>query len=286
MAHLQKGLKTLIAMVKIVSAEKANMCKSMQSEVINLGGSILINGRSFKKEHIYIRAIFLFVLICIISGLLIYQQTLKKQSGILLSFDDYNPQNWEQYFDLFDDYNVKVTFFINASSPTDFCDMARSRGHEIAFHTVGHVKLTEVSEEEFFAQAIAPIEVFKEYGYEITSFAYPYGEYTDWMNEELLKYYNVVRGAYYYQLYDKDDFNKEFVESKPIDNIYYKSDEIFQADITRMLTEASINEGTIVSLYSHAIDGGDWCVMSDRIEYIFQKAQELNLKFYTYMDLQ
>ena len=51
-----------------------------------------------------------------------------------------------------------------------------------------------------------------------------------------------------------------------------------------MLTEASQNEGTVLSLYSHAIEGGDWCVMPDRLEFLFQKAQELNLKFYTYKD--
>ncbi|MDR2045220.1 MAG: polysaccharide deacetylase family protein [Clostridium sp.] len=209
-----------------------------------------------------------------------------EQSGILLSFDDYSPANWEEYFDLFDEYNVKVTFFINAEAPTDFCEKAVSRGHEIGFHTISHAKLSECTAEQFYAQAIAPIDTFREYGYELTSFAYPYGEYSGWMNEALLKHYETVRGGWYYQLCPKDALQSAFVEAKPIDNYYYASIEKFQGDITQMLTDASQNKGTVVSMYSHAIADGDWCVWPERLEYIFQMAESLNLKFYTYKDLQ
>ena len=241
-----------------------------------------------KKIYIVLAAAIVAVFALVLTGF-INQKKLeneKNQSGILLAFDDYNEQNWESYFDLFDQYDVRVTFFVNAYYPTEFCLRAIECGHEIGFHTLGHANLREVTKEEFIVQAIDPIEVFKEHGVELTSFAYPYGAYEAWMNEELLEHYDVVRGAYYYQLYNKSEFQKEFVESKPIDNYYYATDEAFQEDITQMLTEASQNEGTIVSLYSHAIDGGDWCVSAERLEYIFQKAKELNLKFYIYKDLQ
>lgn len=213
-------------------------------------------------------------------------ENINDQSGILLSFDDCNEENWEQYFDLFDKYNVKVTFFINASRPTDFCIKAQNRGHEIGYHTRDHVRLTEVSKEEFLKQAITPIKVFKENGCELTSFSYPYGAYSEWMNEELLKHYKVLRGAYYYELYPKENLERGFVEAKSIDNVNYDSDESFQEEIKKMLTEASQKKGSVVSLYSHVIDGGDWCVLPERLEYIFQKADELNLKFYTYKDLE
>ena len=101
----------------------------------------------------------------------------KNQSGILLAFDDYDTDSWEAAFDLFDEYGVKATFFVNAFGPGDFCAQAKERGHEIGFHTIGHMDLTLLEEEHIIEQAIAPIESFREQGYELTAFAYPYGKY-------------------------------------------------------------------------------------------------------------
>lgn len=242
-------------------------------------------GSTMKKKLIILAAI-VAAFIIILGIVVIYRHNVENQSGILLSFDDYNEKNWEDHFDLFDKYNVKVTFFINAGEPTDFCTKAISRGHEIGYHTKGHARLTEVSDEEFIEQAIAPIAVFKEKGIELTSFAYPYGAYTEETNEKLLQHYKITRGAYFYHLHQKITYQKGFVESKPIDNVYYETDELFEEDITNMLTEVKENKRTIVSMYSHSIDGGDWCVTEDRLEFIFKKAQELGLKFYIYKDLQ
>lgn len=210
----------------------------------------------------------------------------RNRSGILLAFDDYSPDNWESYFDLFDKYGVKVSFFINAEEPTDFCANAVARGHEIGFHGAEHVRMTEISEEEIIEYAIEPIEVFRQQGYELTSFAYPYGEYTDELNALLLQHYNVVRGAYFYALNPKENLQKGFVESMSIDNVNYESDQHFQETVDMVLSDACRNKGTVVSIYSHAIDGGNWCVAPDRLEYIFQKAEELGLEFYTFKNLQ
>ncbi len=43
------------------------------------------------------------------------------QKVILLSFDDYGAPCWEAAFDRFEKYDARVTFFINAREPTDFC---------------------------------------------------------------------------------------------------------------------------------------------------------------------
>ena len=77
------------------------------------------------------------------------------------------------------------------------------------------------------------------------------------------------------------------VESLPIDNVYYSSDEEFREQIDFVLEQLSNNKGAVVGLYSHAIgDGGDWCVPEERLEYIFQRAQEMGIQFYTYKELQ
>ena len=222
-----------------------------------------------------------------LGGIKLYRVYKARQCGIVLAFDDYSADSWEEHFDLFDKYNVKVTFFVNAYEPMEFCFNAIERGHEIAYHTAAHVNMTEITEEEIYQQAIAPIEVFREQGIELTTFAYPYGAYNEKLNELLLQHYNILRGAYYYQLAGKHEMRHGFVESLSIDNANYSSEEEFRDRIDFVLEELSNNKGAVVGLYSHAIaDGGAWCVPEERLEYIFQRAQEMGIQFYTYKELQ
>lgn len=240
-----------------------------------------------KKKIIPISLGILFLLTAFtLGGVKLYRVKQARQCGILLAFDDYCPDNWRSYFDLFDQYNVKVTFFVNCYEPTDFCYEAIERGHEIGFHTANHSNVVGVTMEELQATAVDPIQVFHEKGIDMTSFAYPYGAYSYETNEYLLQHYNILRGAYYYNLHSKADLRKGFVESYSLDNINYSSDEEYEAAITQILTELDNNVGAVTSLYSHAIEGGDWCVTEDRLIFLFEKAQELGLEFYTFQELQ
>lgn len=231
-------------------------------------------------------AVFLLIVAGILGGIKLVRVYKARQCGIVLAFDDYNPESWEQHFDLFDEYDAKVTFFVNCSEPTDFCYDAIERGHDIGFHTIGHVNLKEVSEEEVYQQAIEPIEVFREHGIELTSFAYPYGGYNESLNELLQQHYKVLRGAYYYQLVGKDKMRQGFVESFSIDNVNYSSDEEFQQSIDAMLEELGNNTGAVVGLYSHAIGVGNWCISEERLEYILKRGKEMGIRFYTFRELQ
>ncbi len=239
-----------------------------------------------RKKFIISISIIFFAIILILGCVKIYRVYKARQCGILLAFDDYNAESWEEYFDLFDRYNAKVTFFVNATEPTDFCYDAIERGHEIAFHTINHIDMTTITEEEVYIQAIKPIETFREHGIELTSFSYPYGAYSGELNDLLLQYYKVLRGAYYYQVVGKDVMRHGFVESLSIDNIHYSSDEEFEKHIDSIIAELSRNKGAVVGLFSHAIGGGDWCITGERLEYLLQKANEAGIQFYTYKELQ
>ena len=136
----------------------------------------------------------------VLGGIKLYRIQDRNQCGILLAFDDYNADNWEGYFDLFDEYGVKATFFICANEPTDFCYDALERGHEIAFHTAGHQELTALSEEEVYQQAIDPIEVFRDGGIELSTFAYPKGSRNEELDEKLLGIKRFCVGRISYRL--------------------------------------------------------------------------------------
>lgn len=249
---------------------------------------------SRKKLVIIIAGIVVCMLLAGVVALRTYRRTTaawaeqqRNQKGILLAFDDYNPNSWSEHFDLFDKYGVKVTFFVNLDEPDEFCAEAVKRGHEIGYHTKSHANLTEVSEEDFYEETIAPIENFRSQGYGLTSFAYPYGLYEDWMNEELLQHYETVRGAYHFMGYYKDALKKGFMEAYPLDNVYFESDEQFREKVGELLDVlAGCDNGTVACVYSHAISGGDWCITADRLEILFQEAQERDLVFYTFQELQ
>lgn len=119
------------------------------------------------KRKIIISAFAVFVLVTAITlgCIKLYRVRQARQSGILLAFDDYSADNWESRFDLFDKYDVKVTFFLNASEPTDFCYRAIERGHEIGFHSIGHIDACAATDEEIQTQIIDPIDTFRRGGY-------------------------------------------------------------------------------------------------------------------------
>ncbi len=240
-----------------------------------------------KKKIIKLSTTFIILLFLLVVSFKLYERHEYNQKGILLSFDDYSENTWSDTFDLFDQYDVKVTFFINGAEPTEFCYDAIERGHEIGYHTLGHAKLTETTTDEFYMQAIEPLKVFHDAGIYITSFAYPYGEYDEWMNEELLKHYKTTRGAWYYRGTYKKDVNNGFMESFSIDNVHYASDEEFRAQICERLDGlVACDPGTVVSFFSHSISTGDWCITPERLIILFEEAEKRNLKFYTFKDLQ
>ncbi len=211
----------------------------------------------------------------------------EKTYGILLSFDDYAVDSWENSLDLLDEHDVDVTFFVNVSKPSGFCYEAKARGHEIGYHTRNHTRLTELSKQEFYEETVADIENFREEGFELTSFAYPYGAYEDWMNVELLKYYDTVRGAWVFKGYNRESVSEGFVESGSLDNLHFESDEDFRREIQKMLDDLlECEQGTVASLYSHAIDYGDWCISPERLEILFQEAEKRGIEFYTFHELQ
>ena len=55
-------------------------------------------------------------------------------------------------------------------------------------------------------------------------------------------------------------------------------------EILTVMSEAE--EGSVVSVYSHAIGDGEWCVTEENLEFLLKKAKEMDLKFYTFQELQ
>ena len=228
----------------------------------------------------------MFAAIAALGAIKLYRIHQRDQCGVLLAFDDYSTDSWEKYFGLFEEYDAKVTFFVSITKPTDFCYRAREKGHEIAFHTAGHVDLASASEDVVYEQAIAPIEVFREEGIELSTFAYPYGSHDDQLDQRLLEHYKVLRGAYALEIYNKHMLREGYVESYSLDNINHESQEEYEKFVTEILNDLQEGKGNVISFYSHAIGAGDWSISEERLRFFLEKARELGLQFYTYQYLQ
>jgi hypothetical protein len=207
-------------------------------------------------------------------------------SGVLLSLDDDYFTTWREYFDFFDLYGARITFFvIGGYSP--FCAEALARGHDIGYHSMNHLNLPRVSREEFFEETMGAVGSFREAGVPLRSFAYPFGFSEPWMREALAAAFTVQRGfGVRYHLYDREAVKAGYIASISIDNIIYKTDVEFEAALTMMLRTAKFIGGdSIVPLTTHTIgEHADWGISPRRLEFLFKTMGELNLRFYQYGD--
>ncbi|WP_461255740.1 polysaccharide deacetylase family protein [Treponema sp. R80B11-R83G3] len=213
----------------------------------------------------------------------------KDDSGILLSFDDHYYKSWENYFGLFDRYNAKVTFFVTGTYKTNsyFSRAALKRGHDIGYHTLNHMRLPNITMQDFHIQTISQVGNFRNMEVPLVSFAYPYGLHRTWMHDELLKTYKVVRGYdICFHVYDRQTIREGFIFSRSIDNITFKYEDEFIAAIDIMFRTIKFTEqNLILPLTSHDITNKiTWAIKPHRLEYILQTANELQLNFYRYSD--
>jgi peptidoglycan/xylan/chitin deacetylase (PgdA/CDA1 family) len=244
--------------------------------------------------------------------------------GVVLNFDDFHSLNWADQFDLFDEYDARVTFFISRTPDTqrpgnpvptidelaEFMQLAESRGHEAGWHTFVHPHLSnspynnqsnQTHVDNFRAQTIDAISLFAEHGIELTTFAYPFGNFAPWHHEELLKYFKVVRGfddlhdwnysPARFRGYDDLDFytseemKSGYLMSASIDQFARRNQDDFETYIKDILGKAR-DEKLILGITSHYIASGDWGITRARLEYVLQQIQEFGLPFYRYKDFQ
>ena len=207
------------------------------------------------------------------------------EAGILLSFDDDYVESWERYFNLFDAYGAKVTFFIQGG-PDPFCARAMVRGHDIGYHSLNHVDLRKIPEAAFIRETLGPAEAFRETGIPLASFAYPFGFSEPWMHELLLRSFAVLRGyGVTFRLYHADEIRSGYISSRAIDNTVITGEEHFDLLIRSMLmTVQFLDDGRILPLTSHAISEAAWAISPRRLEFLLKTAADLGLRFYLYRD--
>jgi len=204
--------------------------------------------------------------------------------GLLLAFDDDFRETWENAFDLFDQYQARVTFFVQGGySP--FCKKALERGHDVGYHTAHHLDLRKLSRAEFDRETFSAVEEFHREGIPLRSFAYPFGFSEPWMRDALAGVFPIQRGfGATFRVYDRNTIKSGYPISRSIDNILFKEDDEFEAVIDAMLRTVKFTGG-ILPLTTHDIsDTANWGIKARRLEYLLSTAKALKLKFYRYGD--
>jgi len=211
---------------------------------------------------------------------------LNTNAGLLLSFDDDYTDSWERYFDLFDKYNAKVTFFVNGK-PDPFCAKALGRGHDVGYHSLNHMDLRKMSRKEFNMETVEPVLSFREAGIPVSSFAYPYGFSEPWMHDVLLRSFGALRGyGVTFRLYSESEIRRGYISSRAIDNTVIPDDKDFYRLVNIMLrTVTFIDKNLVLPLTTHDISAtAPWGISPRRLEFLLKTANDLGLVFYRYSD--
>jgi peptidoglycan/xylan/chitin deacetylase (PgdA/CDA1 family) len=203
-------------------------------------------------------------------------------AGILLGFDDNYYANWEAAFPLFEQYDARVTFFVQGNR--SFCLKAMARGHDIGYHTEHHIDLRQADNAAWQHETLDSARLLD---IPFASFAYPFGFSEPWMDAELLKTYAVIRGfGTTPHFYTTEEIKAGVIMSKSIDNTVIPDDDTFYQMITDLIQTAKGAGNVILPLTTHNIDNGaQWGIKIYRLEFLLKTASETGLRFYTYKEL-
>jgi len=151
---------------------------------------------SFRNSSFFLCAL------CILSVLCGFNCDRKKYSNhIILTFDDASVDEWFAQRELFDTYNIKATFFISrphqlTEGQIDKLKILIAEGHEIGCHGMNHLRATEENQYQYIDTEIEPaLQWLSDYGFSVTSFAYPFGIATPYLDSVLANHFTFIRKA-------------------------------------------------------------------------------------------
>ncbi|HET7503981.1 MAG TPA: polysaccharide deacetylase family protein [Kofleriaceae bacterium] len=125
--------------------------------------------------------------------------------GLALSFDDTFVDAWVGLRSMFQRYHARVTFFVSryrmlSDDAHAGLKLLAADGHDIAAHSVRHLRAPDYVEnhgiDAYLHDELDPsIQALRDDGYEVTSFAYPYGARTGELDRAIAKRVPVIRSV-------------------------------------------------------------------------------------------
>jgi peptidoglycan/xylan/chitin deacetylase (PgdA/CDA1 family) len=124
-------------------------------------------------------------------------------SGIALCFDDQAVDAWYSQASVFRDHGARVTFFVTRFA--NWTEVQKGKlselaadGHDVQAHSVNHLNAVDYADTHGMAaylddEALPSIALLTAAGYDVTSYAFPFGASTQALNDAMLQHVNTVR---------------------------------------------------------------------------------------------
>jgi peptidoglycan-N-acetylglucosamine deacetylase len=215
---------------------------------------------------------------------------------IILSFDDNNTENWNEWLSLLDSGGIKATFYISSyhtltlNQKEKLCNI-QAHGHEIAYHSTNHTDLVKLYSKNNLRYAmnneIKPdLELMRKDGDGPKSFAYPYGQHDFYLDRQLLVWFTSLRGVC-----NQKKINKAFTQNTGKQQVLYAQNIDAAANLTDEELENMIalarEKNSAVSLYSHEIEnpGYTYSKSAARLRFLIHLAKKYNMPFVTTQEI-
>jgi hypothetical protein len=135
----------------------------------------------------------------------IARSTATPSGGLLLSFDDASVEHWVEGADLYDRYGARLTFFVAyfdrlSAGQRESLHALVDRGHTVEAHSMRHLRAPLYVDQKGLTaylqdEALPSIRLLRDDGFDITSYAYPYGSRTSEIDDALLEHVDLVRSV-------------------------------------------------------------------------------------------
>ncbi|MDQ1166944.1 polysaccharide deacetylase family protein [Flavobacterium sp. SORGH_AS_0622] len=220
------------------------------------------------------------------------------KAGVILSFDDAYVDEWAEADAALKKYSWKATFnvcridSIGEPQIKKLLQMQKE-GHEIAGHGYHHYNAVKFVQkngiDEYMKQEIEPmIASMKKKSFNVTSFAYPYGERSQELDKALSSKFKIIRGrAFGGEVPEKQDSyfnNSKIVFAFDIDNSHIH----FSIPYLLELLDYAKKNDKILILCSHKPVKNvteNYQTKIETLEFVCKYMKLNGLKFYTLSDL-
>ncbi len=226
------------------------------------------------------------------------EEPIEYSGGVVLSFDDYNINEWQWADSILNKYNWKATFCVSGFDKLSDNEINKllqlqQKGHEIASHSLKHLNAVEyVSEhgvQKYLEDEILPsIEGLETAGFSIQSFAYPYGSRNEEIDSALLPHFNILRALAWGKKEPSEHYcyynNSPLVYAFSLDSNY----EYSTIDYLLELLQFARDNDRILILYGHKpIETGPdgYNTKINKLEVICEYVADNRMKFLRLMDL-
>lgn len=218
--------------------------------------------------------------------------------GVVLTFDDVFVDEWYAADDVMAAYNWKATFFVTkyaelTNQQKEKLHTLNNHGHEIGGHGLNHIKATEYIAQHgidtYIDTEITPmLEMMQNDGFDIKTFAYPYGDRSPQTDEKLCNYFDIVRATTYGQSKPEKQTcyyrkGSKIIYALGMDDSYHAT-----TDYLISLLKYAKQHNKIVILYGHKIVNSvnsSYETPVNKLKKICEYAHQNNMTFYTVDEL-